>query len=456
MFWPASLQETLSPGSMSAGLPHYADMLMDNSDWFRLETMDDSFQPTIDLLLNVAIFAWFGAICPWHMFVANNVIPIYRLIPLGILVLLFRRPPIVLAMHKFIPQIEEWRQAFFVGYFGPIGVSAIFYLYTSRELLERITVNGRQREDVARLEEVFTVVVWFMTICSIVGHGLSIPLGKVGWYLPRTLSSMGSRSMSRTSSEDPDEPRAPFRIGRHPVNSTSVEVGPTSNRPHQIFRIGGTVIRDPRGRSTSKKGSRSRDTSGIQTPKERTGQNNVVTPSRQRQDRYEEDTERREQDIQAGEQGHEQAVQAARLGRMPTPEDSPSGTEHQATPPASPGVTNRSITWAALSGAAGGGNSYSRSQTDLSEAKKRRNKKKISKRDIRILGARPMGRGSVSGVSGAEEGAEEGDGDIGVSRSSQLSSENVYDANFRDGHEARDQRNAEADDSNREGSHSTA
>lgn len=29
-------------------------------DWFRLETMDDSLQPTIDMLLNVSIFMWFG------------------------------------------------------------------------------------------------------------------------------------------------------------------------------------------------------------------------------------------------------------------------------------------------------------------------------------------------------------------------------------------------------------
>jgi NhaP-type Na+/H+ or K+/H+ antiporter len=59
-------------------------------DWFRLETLDDSLQPTIDMLLNLSVFIWFGAICPWSTFVHNSVIPIYRLIPLGILILLFR------------------------------------------------------------------------------------------------------------------------------------------------------------------------------------------------------------------------------------------------------------------------------------------------------------------------------------------------------------------------------
>ena len=138
------------------------------SDWFRLKTEDDSFQPTIDMLLNVSIFVWYGAVCPWYSFAHNNVIPVYRLIFMAVLVLLFRRLPIVLAMHKSIHQIEEWRQAFFVGFFGPMGVSAIFYLYTSREFLRQITYQGHERADVERLAEVFNVVVWFMVIASVV------------------------------------------------------------------------------------------------------------------------------------------------------------------------------------------------------------------------------------------------------------------------------------------------
>ncbi len=59
-------------------------------DWFRLETLDDSLQPTIDMLLNLSVFIWFGAICPWALFRVNDIIPIYRLIFLGILILLLR------------------------------------------------------------------------------------------------------------------------------------------------------------------------------------------------------------------------------------------------------------------------------------------------------------------------------------------------------------------------------
>ncbi|KAJ9622307.1 hypothetical protein H2203_006525 [Taxawa tesnikishii (nom. ined.)] len=193
-------------------------------DWFRLETLDDSLQPTIDMLLNVSIFIWFGAVCPWYEFAHNNVIPIYRLIPLGILVLLLRRLPIVLAMHKKIHQIEELKQAIFVGFFGPIGVSAIFYLYISLDFLRQITVNGEQREDAARLGEIMTVFIWFMAICSIIVHGVSIPLGKLGLYLPRTISAAISSDRNSTDvSTDIDEPD--FHPGRDIRNEERIIAG---------------------------------------------------------------------------------------------------------------------------------------------------------------------------------------------------------------------------------------
>lgn len=199
-------------------------------DWFRLETEDDSLQPTIDMLLNVSVFMFYGAVCPWHHFVSNHVIPIWRLAPLGLLVLLFRRLPIVLTFHKLglIHQIEDIRHALFVGFFGPIGVSAIFYLYISREFLRNITVNGVPRQDAQVVAEITEVVVWFLIICSIVVHGLSVPLGKLGFYLPRTISTAISterisapQSMAR--SDDPDEPQP---LGLHETLS--------HHRPHGV------------------------------------------------------------------------------------------------------------------------------------------------------------------------------------------------------------------------------
>ncbi|KAI9877274.1 MAG: hypothetical protein M1830_004357 [Pleopsidium flavum] len=217
-------------------------------DWFRLETLDDSLQPTIDMLLNLSVFMWFGAVCPWAAFLHNDVIPIYRLIFLGILILLFRRVPIIFALHRNIQQIEEKKQALFVGFFGPIGVSAVFYLYISLEFLHQITVNDSERRDAAKLGEVMTVVIWFLAICSIVVHGLSIPLGKLGFYLPRTISSALDTST-------PDEPES-FHIReriqheqqqirqRHQQNQLQLGQRSAEGPPRPVFRIGRSVIRE--------------------------------------------------------------------------------------------------------------------------------------------------------------------------------------------------------------------
>jgi sodium/hydrogen antiporter len=170
-------------------------------DWFRQETEDDTLQPTIDMLLNISVFAWFGAVCPWVMFRINDVIPIYRLIFLGILILLLRRVPMVMLIWKKIHQIEDYQQALFVGFFGPIGVSAIFYLYVSLDFLNQIKDdNGVVREDAEQLGEVMTVVIWFLAICSIIVHGLSVPMGKLGYHFPRTISQ------ALSTSQDSEEP----------------------------------------------------------------------------------------------------------------------------------------------------------------------------------------------------------------------------------------------------------
>ncbi|KAL0940697.1 sodium hydrogen exchanger family protein [Colletotrichum truncatum] len=218
-------------------------------DWFRLETEDDSFQPTIDMLLNVTIFIWYGAVCPWNDFLHNEVIPLYRLVPLGVLVLLLRRLPFVFAVHKKIPQIEQTKQAIFVGFFGPIGVSAVFYLYVTIEFLHTLKEDGKPRSDVAHMDEAVRVIVWFLAVCSIVVHGLSIPLGKLGYYAPRTLS----RGISFMSG-DGDDPR-PFRIrgrvsfpfGRSRSEGLDAESRAQSDNEtgRTVYRIGGSII--PRG-----------------------------------------------------------------------------------------------------------------------------------------------------------------------------------------------------------------
>ncbi|KAK1492037.1 sodium/hydrogen exchanger family protein, partial [Colletotrichum tamarilloi] len=150
------------------------------NDWFRLETVEDPVQPAVDMMLNMAIFMWLGAVCPWESFWNSELISPGRLVALGILVLLLRRLPVILGLHRYIRQIRGSRQALFVGYFGPIGVSAIFYLYVGLEFLETLTDDEGQRADAKQLGETMLVTIWFLIICSIVIHGISVPIAKLG------------------------------------------------------------------------------------------------------------------------------------------------------------------------------------------------------------------------------------------------------------------------------------
>ena len=146
-----------------------AGNVMSWDDWFRRETMADSFQPTIDMMLNQAVFLWFGAAAPWHVFASSgDVIPLGRLIALAVLILLLRRPPVIFVFRKLLRQVPDSKYALFMGFFGPIGVSSIFYLHETLEFLSKEMGEVENPEEIRRLADLTITVVWFAMICSTV------------------------------------------------------------------------------------------------------------------------------------------------------------------------------------------------------------------------------------------------------------------------------------------------
>lgn len=149
-------------------------------DWFRNQTAHDSFEPTIDTLLNWAVFLYFGAVCPWERFAPSvhgywdaTPLPLWRLVCLAIAILCLRRLPVVLVLYKLgllKDNVDDLKEALFMGWFGPIGVSSIFYLYvTTLYLEENITgSDGELREDVRALYYMVQVCVWFVMVSSVV------------------------------------------------------------------------------------------------------------------------------------------------------------------------------------------------------------------------------------------------------------------------------------------------
>jgi NhaP-type Na+/H+ or K+/H+ antiporter len=174
-----------------------------NDGWFTEKTEESHVSNVIDLLINLTFFVYFGTIIPWEQF-NNGYYGMYawKLVVLGILVVLFRRIPIMILLKPIIPDIKTWREALFAGHFGPIGVGAIFVAILARGELEHEdpTPLAELPPDTAPFSETIYLVwpiVCFLVIVSILVHGSSIAVFTLGKHI-NTLSL----TMSYTQAND--------------------------------------------------------------------------------------------------------------------------------------------------------------------------------------------------------------------------------------------------------------
>ncbi|KAK2754591.1 hypothetical protein FQN54_006992 [Arachnomyces sp. PD_36] len=157
-----------------------------NDGWFTEKTEESHVSNVIDLLLNLAYFVYFGSIIPWDQYNAPDLglVP-WRLVVLAILVIFFRRIPIMLTLKAIIPDVKTWREALFAGHFGPIGVGAIFAAILTRAELEH---ESTQPLDIlpgpGEHNYLVVTLIWpittFLVISSIIVHGSSIAVFTLG------------------------------------------------------------------------------------------------------------------------------------------------------------------------------------------------------------------------------------------------------------------------------------
>ncbi|KAG0764499.1 hypothetical protein G6F62_005324 [Rhizopus arrhizus] len=192
-------------------------------DWFRVETENAHLMEVVDNLLNLSIFVYLGLTMPWSLFNDASIqITVWRLIVLAILVLLLRRLPIIMALYKFIPAIHTWREAVFTGWFGPIGVGAVFY-YTVA--LEAIPADGPN----AHAREVIKPVIYFMMLASVVAHGITIPLFYIGTFAGRTLTRTSELSSQKI-----------LRIPKADKQMIVVQKNPEQNEEQMAVKVEGS------------------------------------------------------------------------------------------------------------------------------------------------------------------------------------------------------------------------
>ncbi|EJF63329.1 hypothetical protein DICSQDRAFT_145567 [Dichomitus squalens LYAD-421 SS1] len=147
--------------------------------FFNKQTEESVFSSVIDLIFNIAAFVFVGAWMPFKDFSNETLtLSVWRLLVIGILVLILRRLPIIVGLYKFIPDVKTFREAVFSGHFGPMGIGAVFISTLAAQQLP-VPENppvGQQQMLAASIQP----IVAFMVLCSIAVHGLSIPFFTFG------------------------------------------------------------------------------------------------------------------------------------------------------------------------------------------------------------------------------------------------------------------------------------
>ncbi|EME47349.1 hypothetical protein DOTSEDRAFT_69321 [Dothistroma septosporum NZE10] len=160
-----------------------------NDGWFTEKTEESHVSNVIDLLINLAFFVYFGTIIPWEQYNAGVLgLDVWKLVVIAILVLFFRRIPIMLALKPLIPDVKTWREALFAGHFGPIGVGAIFVAVLARAELETDSTTPLAELPPSSTPEYNVIyLIWpittFLVVVSIVVHGSSIAVFTLGKHI---------------------------------------------------------------------------------------------------------------------------------------------------------------------------------------------------------------------------------------------------------------------------------
>ncbi|KAJ2838509.1 hypothetical protein FBU31_000905 [Coemansia sp. 'formosensis'] len=154
-------------------------------DWFRVETEDTGLQETMNGLLSMTFFVYFGTIIPWAQY-AGALAP-WRMFVAVLLVMLLRRLPVLMATYRLIPAIRTWQDALFAGWFGPIGVSAVFY---SIEAIRQIDAHADS--NAGGVAQIVYPIVCAVVFGSVLVHGVTIPLVLMGKRVKTTLSTSAS------------------------------------------------------------------------------------------------------------------------------------------------------------------------------------------------------------------------------------------------------------------------
>ncbi|OBA28527.1 Sodium/hydrogen exchanger, partial [Hanseniaspora valbyensis NRRL Y-1626] len=155
------------------------------TDWYSSHTEEFKFISSLDFLMNCFYFLYLGSILPFNQFnnaVGVRIVPdlkIWRLILVGLVVLTLRRIPIVVTLHKFMPDVANFKESIFIGHFGAVGVGAIYSCMMAKEFLTEQMhsvedVDSTEYKHYKRLIYIMWPIIAYIVFISITVHGCTI------------------------------------------------------------------------------------------------------------------------------------------------------------------------------------------------------------------------------------------------------------------------------------------
>lgn len=107
---------------LAAGLV-YAHTRTDQASTEAMRTQFEQYQQVIKQVLQVPIFVLLGAALPWAQWEALG----WKAPALIVSIFIFRRIPAMLLLKPFVSPLRRWDEALFAGWFGPIGIGALYF-----------------------------------------------------------------------------------------------------------------------------------------------------------------------------------------------------------------------------------------------------------------------------------------------------------------------------------------
>lgn len=126
------------------------------NEWFVCEARASRLQEVTDTLITTSFFIFFGTRINFDKVNGNLILS-------TLVIICCRRVIACIVLYRFVPLVEDKGEAVLIGWFGPIGVGALYYSLFFDRMMGTITID----------------VVSFIVMASVIVHGLSIPVMKI-------------------------------------------------------------------------------------------------------------------------------------------------------------------------------------------------------------------------------------------------------------------------------------